>query len=196
MILRERQKEFVGKCTSALMARGNTLGVAPTGSGKTIMLSAVVGEILNGSSAKKACVLAHRDEITAQNLDKFRRVNPCIPVSIVDAEEKSWSGQTIFAMVQTLARENNLAVMPPLDLLVIDEAHHASADTYRRIIQGAKNRNPAVKIYGVTATPNRGDRKSLRDISTNCSPLARLTTSSPTRRTTRSARAICRSWRA
>ena len=166
MILRERQKEFVSKCASALMARGNTLGVAPTGSGKTIMLSAVVGEILGGNGAK-ACVLAHRDEITAQNLDKFRRVNPGMPVSIVDAEEKSWSGKTIFAMVQTLARENNLAAMPPLDLLVIDEAHHASADTYRRIIAGARSRNPAVKIYGVTATPNRGDRKSLRDIFDN-----------------------------
>ena len=120
------------------MARGNTLGVAPTGSGKTIMLSAVVGEILNGSSAKKACVLAHRDEITAQNLDKFRRVNPGMPVSIVDAEEKCWSGQTIFAMVQTLSRERNLVVMPPLDLLVIDEAHHARADSYRRVIDAAK----------------------------------------------------------
>lgn len=166
MILRERQKEFVGKCATALVEHGNTLGVAPTGSGKTIMLSAVVGEILRGSAAK-ACVLAHRDEITAQNLDKFRRVNPGMPVSIVDAEEKCWSGQTIFAMVQTLSRERNLVVMPPLDLLVIDEAHHARADTYRRVIEAAKARNPKIRIYGVTATPNRGDGKGLREIFDN-----------------------------
>ena len=166
MILRERQKEFVNKCATALIERGNTLGVAPTGSGKTIMLSAVVGQIL-GSSNAKACVLAHRDEITAQNLDKFRKVNPGMPVSIVDAEEKSWSGQTIFAMVQTLARERNLLAMPSLDLLVIDEAHHARADTYRRVIDAAKARNPKIRIYGVTATPNRGDGKGLREIFDN-----------------------------
>ena len=167
MILRERQKEFVSKCASALIERGNTLGVAPTGSGKTIMLSAVVGQVLGGNGAK-ACILAHRDEITAQNLDKFLKINPGMPVSIVDAKEKSWSGKTTFAMVQTLARKRNLEQMPPLELIVIDEAHHARAETYLRIIEAAKSRNPRVKIYGVTATPNRGAGKSLRHIFDNC----------------------------
>lgn len=166
MILRERQKEFVDKCVSALREHGNTLGVAPTGAGKTIMLAAVAGRILD-SNGSKACVLAHRDEITAQNVDKFQRINPGMSVSVVNATDKSWSGKAVFAMVQTLARERNLEMMPPLELLIIDEAHHARADTYRRVIDAVKARNPKILIYGVTATPNRGDGKGLRDIFDN-----------------------------
>lgn len=167
MILRDRQKTFVQRSVDALTERGNTLGVAPTGSGKTIMLSAVVGQVLGGNGAK-ACVLAHRDEITAQNVDKFLKVNPGVSVSVVDAAQKTWTGKTVFAMVQTLSRRRNLESMPPLDLLVIDEAHHAHAATYRRIIEAARELNPNLKLYGVTATPNRGDGKGLRDIFDNC----------------------------
>ena len=166
MILRERQKTFVEKSLDALRERGNTLGVAPTGSGKTIMLAAVVGRLMDANGSK-ACVLAHRDEITGQNLDKFLKVNPGMSVSVVDAAEKSWSGKAVFAMVQTLSRRRTLELMPRLDLLVIDEAHHARAETYRRIIDAAKARNPALKVFGVTATPNRGDGKSLREIFDN-----------------------------
>lgn len=72
-------------------------------------------------------------------------------------------------MVQTLGRENNLQTMPKLDLLVIDEAHHAAAPTYRRIIDHVQDRNPDVAIFGVTATPNRGDKKGLRPIFSNVS---------------------------
>jgi superfamily II DNA or RNA helicase len=167
MILRERQKVFVERSHKALNEHGNTLGVAPTGSGKTVMLSAVIGRILE-ERGSRALVLAHRDEITTQNIQKFRRVNPGIGVSVVDSNTKSWAGKTTFAMVQTLARENNLAQMPRQDLLVVDEAHHARADTYLRIIKAAKAQNPALKIYGVTATPSRGDGRSLREIFTNC----------------------------
>lgn len=166
MILRERQKKFVEKCVAALSERGNTLGVAPTGAGKTVMLAAVAGRILDSNGAK-ACVLAHRDEITAQNVSKFLKVNPGMDVSVVDAGGKDWGGKAVFAMVQTLARERNLAAMPPLELLIIDEAHHARADSYRRVIDAAKARNPKVMVYGVTATPNRGDGKGLRCIFDN-----------------------------
>lgn len=166
MLLRPRQKTFVERSVSALGEHGNTLAVASTGFGKTIAIAGVTGKLLDGSDAK-ACVLAHRDELTAQNEQKFTKVNPTISTSIVDAKEKSWHGRTTFAMVPTLARESNLASMPVLDLLVIDEAHHAAADSYRRIIDRAQKINPAVKVFGVTATPNRGDKKGLRPVFSN-----------------------------
>ena len=100
MRLRPRQKLFVERSMAALTTRGNTLGIAPTGAGKTIMLSAVTGESI-GNSEAKACVLAHRDELTAQNREKFGRVNPAITTSVVDATAKSWGGQVTFAMVPT-----------------------------------------------------------------------------------------------
>jgi DNA repair protein RadD len=166
MLLRPRQKTFVERSVSALGEHGNTLAVASTGFGKTIAIAGVTGKLLDGSDSK-ACVLAHRDELTAQNEQKFTKVNPTISTSIVDAKEKSWHGRTTFAMVPTLARESNLASMPVLDLLVIDEAHHAAADSYRRIIDRAQKINPAVKVFGVTATPNRGDKKGLRPVFSN-----------------------------
>ena len=166
MLLRPRQKTFVERSVRALDEHGNTLGVAPTGSGKTLMLSGVVGQMLAGSDAK-ACVLAHRDELTAQNVLKFAKVNPALSTSIVDARTKSWRGRTTFAMVPTLARAANLEAMPALDLVVVDEAHHAAADSYRRIIDRARERNPDVRIYGVTATPEPGRQARA---SGRCSP--------------------------
>jgi DNA repair protein RadD len=171
MMLRPRQREFVTRCVTALKAHGNTLGVAPTGAGKTICLSGTAGEFLQHPDAK-VCVLAHRDELTAQNLAKFCRVNPHVSTSVFDARQKSWSGQATFAMVQTLAR--NLEQMPTLDMLVIDEAHHCAAPTYRLVIDSVLAKNPHALIYGVTATPNRGDGKGLREVFSNVADQIRL----------------------
>lgn len=173
MLLRPRQKQFVERSVRALGEHGNTLGVAPTGAGKTIMLSAIAGRMVAETEAK-ACVLAHRDELTAQNRSKFGRVNSRITTSVVDAREKSWGGQVTFAMVPTLARAGNLDQIPALDLLVIDEAHHAAADSYRRIIDTALKRNPICRIYGVTATPNRGDKRGLRPVFSNVADQIRI----------------------
>src|SRR5215213_8912269 len=106
MLLRPRQKLFVERSARALDEHHNTLAVAPTGAGKTIMLSAVAGQVIRGRDAK-ACVLAHRDELTGQNLAKFTRVNPSITTSVVNANAKCWNGQVTFAMVPTLARQVN-----------------------------------------------------------------------------------------
>ena len=160
MLLRPRQKELVDRAVAALNQHGNTLAVAPTGSGKTIMLSAAIGALCKTSTAK-TCVIAHRHELILQNHDKFCLVNPHLSTSLFNAWEKSWQGDTTFAMIQTLSRYNNLITMPPLDLLVIDEAHHARADTYVRVVDYAKSLNPNVKLLGVTATPNRCDKRGL-----------------------------------
>ncbi len=136
--------------------------------GKTIMLSAVLGRMFD-RDIERACVLAHRDELTFQNEGKFKRVNPSLSTSIFNANEKSWDGQVAFAMVQTLSRESNLQSLPPLDTLVIDEAHHTRAGSYMRVIEHAQNINPNLKLLGMTATPNRVDKKGLRPIFSNVS---------------------------
>lgn len=173
MILRPRQEIFVERSLAALREHKNTLGVAATGAGKTIILSAVAGKWLEGTQAK-ACVISHRDEIHKQNAKKYLRVNPKSIIGSCDSKNKSWKSQTTFAMIQTLEREKNLIQMPVLDLLVIDEAHHCVANSYRKVIDYAKEKNPDIAIYGVTATPGRSDSKNLRDVFDNVADQIRI----------------------
>lgn len=167
MILRPYQQVAVDDASKALDKHKNTIVVAPTGAGKTIMLSALVGK--KYKKGDRVLVIQHRDELVRQNAQKFSRVNPNISTSIVDGSEKDWSGEAIFSMVQTLSRPNNLDNMKPVDMVVIDESHHAIADTYQRIINRVKEANNSVEIVGFTATPNRGDKKGLKTVFNNCS---------------------------
>lgn len=167
IILRPRQELFVDRSLAALHEHKNTLSVAPTGFGKTITLSAVVKKFLEMNEEAKVCIIAHRDEILEQNRVKFGSVAPGISSSVFDAKTKSCDGRVIFAMVQTLAKPKNLDAMPRVDLLVIDEAHHAASKTYLDIIGRVLRANPECLILGVTATPNRGDGRGLRDIFDN-----------------------------
>lgn len=155
MILRSYQQRAVTKAKKALKKKGNTLLVAGTGSGKTIMLSALAGEVKG-----KTLILQHRQELVQQNASKFLKVNPSWPVSFFTADEKSFSGQAVFAMQQTLTR--NLDHLPKFNHVICDEVHHIVAPTYSRIIDACRDRNPDLWLSGFTATPERGDRKSLR----------------------------------
>lgn len=164
MILRPRQEVFVAKVCEALDTRGSTLGVAPTGSGKTVMLSAVAGR--RGGTQ---LVLQHRDELVEQNERTFKKVNPKAKTSLYVADYKKWAdkGGTTFSMIQTLQRDNNLQTMPRLDRMIIDEGHHAVADGYLKVIEHAKKLNPKMELLLVTATPKRGDRRTLRTLVDN-----------------------------
>ncbi len=164
MIFRQYQKRTINKMVSALKEHGNSLAIAPTGAGKTIMLSGVAGNM----QPAKTLVLQHRDELVAQNLTKFRKVNPQISVGMFTADHKSWNGSVTFGMAQTLCRQKNLDTIPSLDLLIVDEAHHCAAESYKNIIGKIRDKNPRCMIAGFTATPNRGDKKGLRSIFDNC----------------------------
>lgn len=130
--------------------------VSPTGSGKT---SCGVG-IVEGAVAKGRRVLwlAHRRELIAQASERLDRVG-CTHHGVVLAGHQR--NNPLFpiqvASVQTLTARGNA---PPADILVIDEAHHATAATYRDIARAY----PGATIIGLTATPERADRSPLGDV--------------------------------
>lgn len=163
MLLRPRQEQFVEACIRALDANDNTLGVAPTGAGKTVMLSAVTGH-MRKRGLKRTLIVQHRDELVEQNRNTFHRFNGNgIPSGLITADRKDWLRDVVFGMVQTVGRKNNLEkITKPFDMLVVDEAHHIAAPTYRAILDRLRELNPETKLLGVTATPNRGDKKGIR----------------------------------
>ena len=167
MLLRPYQEVAIEDAGKALDKHSNTIVVAPTGAGKTIMLSALIKNRYQNN--KSVLVLQHRDELVSQNSIKFNKINPDISTSIVDGSQKNWNGDVVFSMVQTLSRENNLSTMRPIDMLVIDESHHAAAESYKKVINKVRTDNPKSEIIGFTATPNRGDKKGLRNVFNNCS---------------------------
>lgn len=160
MIPRPYQKRLVDRAEAALRKHGDTLSVAATGAGKTIMLA-----MLGGRIGGRQLVLQHRQELVSQNLTKYRKVNPDARPSLYTAGTKSMRGDCVFAMAQTLAR--NLERIPKLDLLILDEAHHAAAPTWRAIVEAARAANPDILVAGFTATPERGDSRSLRGVFSN-----------------------------
>lgn len=168
MSLRPYQEEAVSHALNMLEERGNSLIVAGTGAGKTIMMAAAIGRYFNGFRAvyKRSphiLVLVHRTEIHSQNHSKFSLVCPNIPTSEITSSRKSLHGYIHFGMVQTVV--NILSELEKtksyFDLIVIDEAHHAKASTYEEIIEWNKTGNPETALLGVTATPNRGDKLPL-----------------------------------
>jgi DNA repair protein RadD len=165
MILRPRQAQFVDACIDALGKCGNTLGIAPTGAGKTVMGSAILAPFVKRGPV---LVIQHRDELVKQNKETFKRYCPTEKTDVYTAERKAWSDGATFAMVQTLCRPSNLASMPSgMTGLFIDECHHVAADTYMRIVDAFRERSPKGVVLGLTATPERGDKQALTSVFNN-----------------------------
>lgn len=136
--------------------RPRILCVAPTGSGKTIMAV----EIMKWEVARMGSVLffAHRRELIKQCSSKLESYGLEHGI-IMGREEKSILPDIQVASVQTLARRlnKNGQILPRATMIIIDEAHHANAKSYREIITFY----PDAVVVGFTATPIRGDGTGL-----------------------------------
>src|SRR5437867_11792030 len=87
-------------------------------------------------------------------------------LGVVQAERDELTAPTVVASVQTLSRRTRLTrVVPDFHTIVIDEAHHAPAPTYRRILDYCRAWHPdGPLVVGVTATPERGGQHRLRPV--------------------------------
>lgn len=140
--------------------------VLPTGAGKTVVF-AHVAKIMQPRGVR-TLVLAHRDELISQAADKIKSVAPTLRVGIVQGPRREIRGRdVIVASVQSLAREERRAelVQAGVRLVIIDECHHAVANTYMNVLRdlGCFEPDPLRGAYalGVTATLGRTDRVAL-----------------------------------
>lgn len=135
-----------------------TLLVLPTGTGKTIVFSAVAEEAVKHGG--RVLILAHRGELLDQAADKLRKATGL--VSALEKAESSCLGswyRVAVGSVQSLQRQSRLDRFSPdyFSTIIIDEAHHCLSDSYQRVLSHFKSAH----VLGVTATPDRGDMRNL-----------------------------------
>jgi len=104
--------------------------VLPTGAGKTVVFS----ELIKRKSLK-TLVIAHRIELLEQAFDKLIKVAPDVDVGIFSGNQKCHGKQVTIASIQSASNALDLLKAEGYQLLIIDEAHHAAAKTYQRLIK-------------------------------------------------------------
>jgi superfamily II DNA or RNA helicase len=145
--------------------------VLPTGGGKTIVFSHLTeahlaGMYLKFNVGKRVLILSHTDELVLQAADKCRKVAPHRTIGIVKATQNEVHAEVISASVQTLRNAKRREQLKHVGLIIVDEAHHAVAATYRTILEhfGAFETPARVLVAGFTATLVRGDKEKLSDV--------------------------------
>jgi superfamily II DNA or RNA helicase len=140
----------------------------PTGTGKTVIFAQFPHYF---RMKKRLLVLAHREELLEQARQKFHDADPTLRVEIEQAGKRaSTDCKVVLASVPTLGRAGSarLAALDPQDfyLMVVDEAHHSVAKSYRTIFEHFQLFAPNTPrmLVGFTATPRRGDQQGLGEI--------------------------------
>lgn len=139
-----------------------------TGTGKTIVFAKLF-EKFRSRLKGQMMVLAHTEELVEQNRKKMQDVNPTLKVGKEMAGEYADPNSDIVsASVATVGRmgSKRLAAFAQIDKLVVDEAHHSTADAYGRVFEATGVLAPGCDklLLGVTATSQRPDGKALSDI--------------------------------
>ena len=137
------------------------LVVLPTGAGKTVIFTHLPE---HKQDSLPMLILAHREELLVQAKEKLEWSNTDLTVEIEQAENYASHSDVVIASVPTLGRDGTDRIgrfqRDYFRTIVIDEAHHAAAPTYRRILDYFENSF----TLGVTATPQRSDNTRLTDV--------------------------------
>lgn len=163
--LRPYQREAAQAVIAAYQAgRRRVLVQMATGLGKTILFAHLARAMVRRGG--RVLVIAHREELIEQAAAKLLSVDPDLDVGIVKAKRDEHDHAIVVASIQTIARIGRLRRLGQFDFIIVDEAHHAVARTYRGVLEylGVYDDRDEVYLLGVTATPGRGDRVGLEAV--------------------------------
>lgn len=155
MKLRPYQEELKFKVLDALSQVNRVMLQLPTGGGKTITFVDLAEHFVNQN--KIVWILVHRKELIDQTADKLTKYNVRHGVIQADYHYSQFAPCHIVS-VQTVVRR--LSKVRPPDIIICDEAHHSTANSYRKIYENY----PKAKLIGVTATPVRTNGEGFKDL--------------------------------
>ena len=172
MKLFDYQKDMVMRIEKAFRLYRSVMAQMPTGTGKTVVLASVVESFLGEHPLKSVWIVAHRRELVSQIQETIERVfsnrlaekedgsSDNLIEKPLDSSLFTLRSSLIKAMsIQWLARHYDEIGEEP-GMIVIDEAHHALAKTYKEMWE----RFPKAKFLGLTATPCRLNGKGFIDL--------------------------------
>lgn len=152
-LLRDYQEEMIARVREAWEHHRSVMVQMPTGTGKTHVLAAIVNRVVS-DRAGKVLVVAHRIELISQISDTLTSFG-----ITHDGLGGTDFSSVVVASIQTVTRRLERMELEP-DLVIIDEAHHALAKTYRVLWE----RWPKARFLGLTATPCRMNRTGFMDL--------------------------------
>ena len=126
--------------------------ISATGTGKTYASAFAMREL----GFRRVLFLVHRSQLARQTKSSYEKVfAKSVSMGLVDGKNHDYAKDYVFATVQTLNRDRHLLQykQDAFDCIVLDEAHHVSADTYQKIM---KHFSPKLWL-GMTATPDKRD---------------------------------------
>ena len=148
------QEDMKGRIEKALRLHRSVMAQMPTGTGKTYLLTAVIDSFVSNNPMEKVWIVAHRRELVSQIDETVRKFH-----SYSTSNTSSLLSSVKAMSIQWLMRHYDEIEEEP-GMIVIDEAHHALAKTYKEMWK----RFPKAKFLGLTATPCRLNGKGFTDL--------------------------------
>lgn len=135
------------------------LVVHPTGTGKTVTFCHLIAQ---RASLGRSLILVHRNELADQALEKLGWIAPELGAGVVKAERNDIHANVIVGSVDTLRNDNRLAALlaaGPIETVIVDEAHHAPAPSWTKVLTTLGSFSPYGPLTaGFTATPERNGK--------------------------------------
>lgn len=168
--LRKYQNDAIDSCLKAIKQGKRRIGVSlATGGGKTVIFSEFINRYkqVHGLNRDhfRTLILVHRRELAEQAVRTTSRLHKGVNIQIEMGNQRCnvKESDIIVASVQSLTRRLENYRPDDVDLIIIDEAHHAAADSYQKVLEhfGCNTKESRVPVVGFSATFERHDKKSL-----------------------------------